>query len=271
MMRGLTLIELLVVVFILAAIAATAVNFVDNADLQARHDDTRTRLALVRAAVVGRPDRTVNGEPELSGFVADVGRLPASIGELLQAPAGAPGWRGPYLQTLPDSGGALAFRDGWGNDWRFERAPSGDSLLVQSLGSDGAAGGAEYAADYPAAGNLVDPDDYTVDLARLSFSVVFTGAPNASATVRLRADFPDPATGAATSARSANAETVTVPESGRSDPVAFTFAAMRAPIGVRDVVVVEDASDAPLGGSPAAKVAFPARAQLVVRLAWRVP
>jgi len=160
--RGLTLLELMVVVFILAAVATTAASVVSEADDQARYELTSSRLEQLREAILGRPDGR-------SGFASDMGRLPASVDELLVAPAdpaarftwqGADpdprlgvGWRGPYLDRAPGAG--QGYGDGWGlssvaPDWgwtlSFSSADGGaplDQLSVSSLGRDGAAGGVE--------------------------------------------------------------------------------------------------------------------------------
>jgi hypothetical protein len=133
-----------------------------------------------------------------------MGRLPASISELVElgsqtawneqmlsfpdsSLSGATleirlhgGWRGPYLETLPERSGRRAFRDGWGNadisgaeddfGWIFE-APD-DALFVQSLGLDGEAGAIDpdndYQHDYPPTGrNLVEKNDYMLTLNHL--------------------------------------------------------------------------------------------------------
>ncbi len=176
---GFTLIELLLVIVILAVIAGSAVAMLETAtgDAQVRFDDTRNRLERLRTAILG-----AEGATTPQGFVADVGRLPDTLLELVQCPpalAGAspPIWRGPYLRTLPGASGGLELPDGWGRDtgapldfgWRVHRyllpvddpstiAPieSGD-LHIQSLGLDGAvtpvpvppAVGDVYAADFP--------------------------------------------------------------------------------------------------------------------------
>jgi len=142
---GLTLLELLIVVFILSAIALTTVSFSNTADSQFRFDDTKTRLTQIRRAIIGQPTQTLNGEPAISGFVADIGRLPSCMAELLGRVNLRPeppcneipcpcsdntlpewgfdstlglwaGWNGPYLAVLPEQGnGNRIFRDGWGN------------------------------------------------------------------------------------------------------------------------------------------------------------
>lgn len=172
---GFTLVELLLILFILGSLALLTTAIVDGVDEQARYDDTKQRLGLIKRATVGDPTRTVNGEPEISGFVADMGRLPACLRELLDGkcadadpdPAGWvldaqsgiwAGWRGPYLETLPGRDG-LSFPDGWRTagdapnyGWIFGQhaeadgtacataaasaAVVPDKIIVQSCGSD---------------------------------------------------------------------------------------------------------------------------------------
>lgn len=146
--HGFTLIELLLVVFILAMLAASTSALVDGAHEQARFDDTRNRLEQIRRAVIGPDDLTL----PTAGFIADMGRPPSSLQELLQNPDPSnpallfktdaatgvgTGWRGPYLRTLVAQSGRLEFPDGWGNPdlvqddpnfgWIFDTFdPSGD-------------------------------------------------------------------------------------------------------------------------------------------------
>lgn len=159
MTRGLTLLELMVVVFILAAVATTAASVVSEADDQARYELTSSRLEQLREAILGR----AGGR---SGFASDMGRLPASVDELLEQgsapdfawlgsdpdPRLGAGWRGPYLDRAPGAGDGYA--DGWGLDatapdwgWVFSVSSAGggllDQLTVTSLGRDGAVGGVQ--------------------------------------------------------------------------------------------------------------------------------
>ena len=164
---GFTLLELLAVVAILSAVAYIAVDGLEGDTNQRRFDDTRNRISFIRSAIVGDAERTVNGQPIVSGFVADVGRLPDCVRALMEiegdcdndtlADANTPtayaadatsgissGWRGPYLSTFRELDGDIALRDGWGNEdtanpqnygWsRFD--DSGNDLIVQSLGAD---------------------------------------------------------------------------------------------------------------------------------------
>ncbi len=196
--NGMTLLELLLVVTILSAVAFMSLATVTDNTSQVRYDDTRNRIEAVKLAVIGDPNRTINGEPEVRGFVADMGRLPNNLQELINReycsnpqypdsgsctaatetwtslPAYAydaatgiwSGWNGPYLAASPDSDYAK-YRDGWGNDdgsndfgWNF--ALNADALELQSLGLDNATGGSDYEADYPPAGyeTVVYQNDY---------------------------------------------------------------------------------------------------------------
>jgi len=160
---GLTLLELLLVVFILAALAVAAATVTEGLDGQVRYDDTTTRLAKIRRAIVGDDRSTAENTRRLSGFVVDNGLLPGSedttltVLELLSVPSG---WatfdlQEPRFDPDPDAegydnGGATTdldgaaekllkgyrrasylltevdtseFKDGWSNDWTYE--PSG--------------------------------------------------------------------------------------------------------------------------------------------------
>ena len=178
---GFTLLELLVVVLILSAIAFAALDSLQADTNHVRFDDTRNRLIMMRDAIIGPRNVVVNGQPVVAGFVADVGRLPRCVQELIEREVDCDndtvtdpesprawvgdsslgtglfsGWRGPYVSAIREQSSGLAvFRDGWGNDlagapedygWsRFDEA-SGD-LTVQSLGRDGLANPSS-ASDY---------------------------------------------------------------------------------------------------------------------------
>ncbi len=149
--QGLTLLELLLVVTILSAVAYTTLAVVDNDNSQVRFEDTQNRLQMIRKAIIGDSSRTINGQPEIRGFVADMGGLPKNIQELtvreycpdpqyttnaacagageiwasltsyaFDGPSGTntglwAGWNGPYLPASSESD-YPKFRDGWGND-----------------------------------------------------------------------------------------------------------------------------------------------------------
>jgi len=227
--RSLTLLELLIVVFILAALAASAVSLTGEADGQARQTLTTSRRQQVREAIVG-PARQVDQRPVLTGFVADMGRLPRNVQELLAPPAegthlfahnatyaASAGWRGPYLRGTWEANAATsspAFRDGWSTVSQTDDATNygwqvvldvsdGTYFDLISYGRDGVAGGVGLDTDQPAypaplpspAPRLVTPSDWSVDLAAAPERVeleIFndTGAPLDPLSVRLRVVIP---------------------------------------------------------------------------------
>jgi hypothetical protein len=170
---------------------------------QSKYDETKRRMELIKRAIVGDPTRTLNGGPEISGFVADMGRLPNSIAELVNGAAMQPfssatssvgdvniqlrgGWRGPYIDLIPDAGGARVLRDGYANtfavlsvsDWR-----------VKSLGADGEDGTDD---DYPVsavvgddANVLVSVSDFEVSISGVGTIVNFSKAPASNPTEEL--------------------------------------------------------------------------------------
>jgi len=149
---GFTLLEMVLVLFLVGLMASATLMLTEGVEDQAKYDETKRRMEIMRKAIVGDPTRTVNGGPEISGFVADMGRLPLCVAELLTAgdssdAAATPptfespcdaseeipawnidtstglgvGWRGPYIQVIPerdkdgDGEPDIRFRDGYGN------------------------------------------------------------------------------------------------------------------------------------------------------------
>lgn len=74
---ALTLLELLVVLVILAIVATVAVNSLQPRVESARFEQTQRQLNQVTDAILGpRQARLPDGTPMVTGFVADIGRLP---------------------------------------------------------------------------------------------------------------------------------------------------------------------------------------------------
>lgn len=297
--RGLTLLELLLVVLILAALAGSAVAFLEGAEDHASFEDTRARLAAVRRAVAGRPGDSVNGQPLVSGFVADLGRLPSSLQELLErgtlpawgvdpATGQGAGWRGPYLEPRVErdaSGAAVrTFRDGWRNaggpplhGWkRFEASDADGTLLLESPGADGAPGGTGYAADYPPPGFLLEKDDHSVDVAPLSMAAAVENATGAALVLRLRLLHPRdgslawpaawPSTAAARDAAPWLSGAETFPPGTTTRTLRFLVLSggvpvpKRVPWGVRTLLLVNDADGRVLDALPPVTIRLVPRA-----------
>jgi prepilin-type N-terminal cleavage/methylation domain-containing protein len=141
---GFTLLEMILVLFLLGMLASATLFLTEGVEDQAKYDETKRRVDIIRQAIIGDSKRTINGTPEVTGFAADMKRLPLCLAELLEvgpASTGTPtlyqspcnsqyiiklwqqdtgtgvysGWRGPYIQVSPESNGTIRFRDGYGN------------------------------------------------------------------------------------------------------------------------------------------------------------
>ncbi|MEM9643485.1 MAG: prepilin-type N-terminal cleavage/methylation domain-containing protein [Planctomycetota bacterium] len=179
--KGLTLIELVVVLAILAALAGVAVRSLEPIADQARHESTQKDLNNIEQAYLNG-STTGGSNLSYSGFLADVGRLPQSVGvdaerwlsELWENPGlpnysianfndpnttedessrtnnpilVASGWRGPYLLLPP---GSNTLRDGYGRPM----------VCLNSSGGVIAAAGAEIASVVSSGSNgLLDASD----------------------------------------------------------------------------------------------------------------
>jgi hypothetical protein len=111
-------------------------------------------MEIIRQAIVGDPTRRLNGQTEISGFAADMGRLPECIRELVEPnhcvdASGAlatwtidpntglgSGWRGPYIKVTPESDGALRFRDGFLNTATNNADIDGSNQDASDTGDD---------------------------------------------------------------------------------------------------------------------------------------
>ncbi|PHS25896.1 MAG: hypothetical protein COA83_04330 [Methylophaga sp.] len=193
---GFTLLEMVLVLFLIGLMASATLMLTENVEDQAKYDETKRRMAMMRTAIVGDPTRTINGGPEISGFVADMGRLPNCVAELLESgdersPATDPkehdspcipseiitawdidastglgsGWRGPYIQVLPERNGDLRFRDGYGNTGTDASGAGGTNLDASTVFDDERYSGWSWRL-YNSSGTLT-PDASTATSIRL--------------------------------------------------------------------------------------------------------
>ena len=79
--RGMTLLELVVVLTITAVLAAATLQFSGGMRESVAFQQTQERVQSIKNAIINV--QTVNGVPVVSGFVADIGRLPYCLQELL--------------------------------------------------------------------------------------------------------------------------------------------------------------------------------------------
>ncbi len=135
---GFTLIEIIVVIAVISILAGTMVPSVVSQMDHHRATATRNEMQALYRAMVGTPDR---GD---DGYLADMGRLPASITDLVQQGSQpgyglhlggvGMGWEGPYLAGGFADGSWLT--DAWGRNYRY----SASTGQIISPGRDGRLG-----------------------------------------------------------------------------------------------------------------------------------
>ena len=81
--RGFTLVELTVVLLLISLLATVSMRETAEFNFQTRYEQTRERLEMIKQAILGNPKQLINGQQVVSGFVADMGRLPFNLRELL--------------------------------------------------------------------------------------------------------------------------------------------------------------------------------------------
>jgi prepilin-type N-terminal cleavage/methylation domain-containing protein len=110
--NGFTLVEMTVVLLLITLLASVAVRETAELGFQTRYEQTKERLDMIKQAILGNPKQVINGQQAVSGFVADMGRLPMSVRELIDISAGSTGYCGnkTYVnQTICESNGSVWF------------------------------------------------------------------------------------------------------------------------------------------------------------------
>lgn len=129
--RGFTLVEMIVVIAIIGILATIVVVRYSGQTDQAKVAAAKSQLAQIESAVIS--------------FNAHVGRLPRSLTELVEKPAGVSNWQeGGYLK------GKSVPKDPWGNEYLLKVA--GRRFEVISLGGDGKEGGMDVDGDLSSEG-----------------------------------------------------------------------------------------------------------------------
>ncbi|MGR9114696.1 MAG: hypothetical protein ACU85E_02940 [Gammaproteobacteria bacterium] len=95
---GVTLLELAIVLLVLVALAGLAIPYFSGTSRYAQCTATEASMVAIRDAIIGSYERP--------GYLADVGALPGTLGDLLVNPGVAifnpetqRGWRGPYVNS----------------------------------------------------------------------------------------------------------------------------------------------------------------------------
>ena len=141
---GFTVIEIVMVIVILGVLAAVAIPKVGNYLTSTRENVTRSKMLVIKQAMIGDPSARTGGVSTDKGYIGEVGYPPVQLPDLLTKPAADPawnrylgtGWNGPYLN---DDGSGSYLEDAWGNPLIYDA--SGRTLT--SYGANGAAGGGD--------------------------------------------------------------------------------------------------------------------------------
>jgi general secretion pathway protein G len=128
--QGFTLLELMVVLLILALLATIAAPRVIKYVTKAKVQSARIQVDALAAA--------------LDAFHLDVGRFPTAeegLQALVDRPADAEGWDGPYLNKRE------SLLDPWRHPYRYRRPGRHGDFEVFSFGSDDQEGGSGDSSD----------------------------------------------------------------------------------------------------------------------------
>ena len=117
-----TLVEMLLVLVIIATLAAIVIPKMAGRSQQAKLTSAQAQIS--------------NFETSLDAFEIDNGYYPKSgaLNDLVDAPANATGWKGPYLKSIP--------QDPWGNAYVYEYPGkhTQNGCDIFSAGPDGRSG-----------------------------------------------------------------------------------------------------------------------------------
>lgn len=123
---GFSLIELLVVLVILGLLAGLVLPNVMGRLGGAKYKSATSALVVVQNGV--------------DAFALDVGRLPNDLKELVEQPADAEFWNGPYIKRQ-------LLTDPWNQEWVYRKPGQHGSYDLVSHGEDGSPGGEGNARD----------------------------------------------------------------------------------------------------------------------------
>ncbi len=123
---GFTLVELLLVLVILALIAGLVLPGIIGKAESAKAKAASSQISRISMSV--------------EHFYLDTGNTPSSLEDLVNEPANARGWNGPYIKRS-------LLKDPWGRDYQYRAPGDHGDFDIQSFGADGQRGGEDNNAD----------------------------------------------------------------------------------------------------------------------------
>ncbi|MGE3104108.1 MAG: type II secretion system major pseudopilin GspG [Lysobacterales bacterium] len=123
---GFSLVELIAVVLLLGMIAGFVVPQVTKNFAKGKWNATRSKVAALSGKV--------------ENYTLDVGQPPSQLQDLLVKPGDAENWNGPYARESD-------LKDAWNRSFEYKAPGEHGEYDLSSLGSDGQAGGEQWAKD----------------------------------------------------------------------------------------------------------------------------
>ncbi|MCP4724077.1 MAG: hypothetical protein GY863_03525 [bacterium] len=114
--RGFTLFQVVIAIVAISIAATVAIKVIDQGVAESRTQESIRQVQEVQRAVFG--DTRLKDQTNF-GFVGDLGRLPASLDELLND-NGDPRWDGPYVSNEFLEDNSNPFYDAWGNEFVYD-------------------------------------------------------------------------------------------------------------------------------------------------------
>ena len=123
---GFTLIEMLAVIVLIGIVAVAVVRTVGGGVDKGRYGTGKAQLVTL--------------EQDIDAYALDNGTPPAQLQDLVDRPANAPNWHGPYAKESQ-------LKDPWGHDFGYKYPGDHGKYDLIFYGEDGKPGGDGYNAD----------------------------------------------------------------------------------------------------------------------------
>lgn len=115
--KGVTLLEMIVVMVIIGILAGISLSAIDRIRERSQIDETMEELKKIGKAITGDPELILDGKRIDFGYVGDMGKLPDSLGALVNNEGGL--WKGPYLK-LDFAEDKESYKiDAWGRYYQY--------------------------------------------------------------------------------------------------------------------------------------------------------